>query len=61
MKLRALIERNNNFRSKSVKLTFAVGVKAFVSESIITRNIGPRPWSEISFYENGKAIRIFVK
>lgn len=61
MKLRAKIERKATYRDRSVTLTFPAGVKPFVSEAIITRNIGPRPWSEISFYRNDEAIRIYVK
>ena len=61
MKLRAKIERKTTYGSRSVTLTFPVGVKPYAPESIIARNIGPRPWSEISLYRNGEAIRIFVK
>lgn len=62
MKLRAHIKRDTRGLSKSVTLTFPVGVvNAFVPERIIARNIGPRPWSEIAFHKDGKAVRVYVK
>ena len=61
MKLRATIERINQGITRMVKLTFPVGVNAFVPEKIIARNIGPRPWTEMSYWKDGKAIRVYAK
>lgn len=66
MKLRARIERSDRHGVKSVKLTFpasflATGKVLYVRERVIERSLGPRPWSEVSYRENGEAVQIYIK
>ena len=58
MKLRALIERGKAFDGKRmIKLTFPKGVNPVVQESILQRNLGPRPYAE-GFWVNDKGEQI---
>lgn len=61
MKLIATIERKQSNLFKSVTLTFARGVNPYVRETIIARNIGPRPWTEMSYWKDGQAVRVYAK
>jgi hypothetical protein len=61
MKLIANIERFNTGSTKMVKLTFPVGSSGFCPERYIVRNIGPRPWTEMSYWKNGQPIRVYAK
>lgn len=53
MKLRATIKRTETSTHKFVHFFFPAGVKPFMRESIIKRNIGPLPYSECFSVENG--------
>ena len=58
MKLRALIERGKSYNGKRmIKLTFPKDVNPVVSESILRRNLGPRPYAE-GFSVNDKGEQI---
>lgn len=46
MKLRAKIKRSQDATHRYVHFFFPAGVRPIVRESIIARNIGPRPYSE---------------
>ena len=63
MRLRARIERieGNGLHGRAIKLTFPVGKVGTPPEKLITRNIGPRPWSEISLWKDGCNVLIYSK
>jgi hypothetical protein len=63
MKLIAHIERSVKYgQTIAVTLRFPIGRFPFCLEKIITRNIGPRPWSEASFTaQDGRTVRIYAK
>lgn len=65
MKLRATIERMEASRYGSfgpaVKLTYPDGKVGAPPERIIERNIGPRPWSEMSYWKDGNNVHIYCK
>jgi hypothetical protein len=46
MKLRAKIKRIEDRTHRTIHFYIPAGVRPVISESIITRNIGPRPWTE---------------
>jgi hypothetical protein len=63
MKLRAKVTRSESFLSKAkvFKAVFPKGVTPHMRESILERNLGARPYSEISMMENGESVRIWIK
>ena len=63
MRLRARIERieGNMLHGRAIKLTFPAGKVGTPPERVIARNIGPRPWSEISFWKDGCNVVIYSK
>jgi len=51
MKLRARITRRTETPThKSIHFAFPKGVRPFIRESILIRNIGPRPYSEATMW-----------
>ncbi len=62
MKLIANIERKSDWKSKVLKCTFPKDNRPFMREAVLRRNLGPRPYSEISFTNNdGQQVVIYVK
>jgi hypothetical protein len=53
MKLRARITRTETSVHKFVHFFFPVGVRPVIRESILQRNLGPRPYSEGYSVDNG--------
>lgn len=63
MKLRANIKvlPAQSYRGKAVQLTFPEDRVGCALESVVARHIGPRPWSEISFWKNNRHVVIYSR
>ena len=66
MRLRARIARierieEDGLHGRAIKLTFPAGRVGATPERLVTRNIGPRPWSEASYWKDGCNVVIYSK